>query len=176
MASIESFKNVGSTTYRVVWRNAEGIRQRSPTFDDHQEAVRYKSILEGDQARGIYYDPAAPRTRFGTYAEAWLDTRALVGRRDSEASFLSSRILPQWGHYELGAIKRSMVQEWINALARDIQDEEWVDVADGAKPRPAHLMPAATSSIISYFSTFSMIMKHAALDGCLPMGTPCPPR
>ena len=21
-----------------------------------------------------------------------------------------------------------------------------------------------------------MIMKHAALDGCLPMGTPCPPR
>ena len=54
-------------------------------FDDRAEAARYKNILEGDQARGIHYDPVAPRPLFKVYAERWLDTRP-GGRRKSCAA------------------------------------------------------------------------------------------
>lgn len=148
MASIEQLP---SGAWRVTYYH-QGKRQRSPALPDVDQARRWEAIHAGDKARGLRYDPAAPRTLFRDYATRWTALRPTgpnhAQSRAKEKSLLDQHILPSFGHRELGAITRHDVQTWINGLE------------------------LAASSVRSAYQVLSQVLRMAAADGYLPTGAP----
>ncbi len=101
------------------------------------------------------------------YAERWYASRLqgpqVNATRRKERTYLDARLLPYWGAWEIGSIRNGDVRRWVNDLAR--RD-------DPAESRLPHLRPAAETSIASYYTLLSAILRQAEVDRLLPMGSP----
>ncbi|SCF37055.1 Site-specific recombinase XerD [Micromonospora matsumotoense] len=107
-------------TYRANWRDPSG-RQKAKTFRTRKEAAAYLAATETTVSQGTYVDPAAGRTRFGTYAERWLASRSVEATTLAGwTSRLRARLLPQWGTWPVARIDHLAVQEWVTRLGREL--------------------------------------------------------
>jgi len=113
MATVEKREQTpGSVTYRVRWW--ADSKQRSKTFDRHDEARRFKAVLEGDFANGTYYDPKAGAKTVSEFATEWFST-VLDLRPTSKEQLRSSvwfHVLPEFGGLPLSAVTHSHIQVW----------------------------------------------------------------
>lgn len=160
MASLERRTGAdGTERARVVWRTGS-IKHRTGWLPV-EAAEREQKIIEGDLARGLRYDPAKARTKFGVFAEKWYGLRSqhpdVQQTRKKERSYLDARILPRWRDQEMWQVENGDVRSWVNAL----------EVPDDPDERPL-----AASTIRAIYSVFCSIMKQAEIDGYLPMGDP----
>lgn len=104
--------------WRARYRDPEG-RERARHFARKADAERWLATMLADLARGGYVDPAAARTTFKEYAERW---RAQQPHRP-ETSRLYERTLrlhvyPVIGSRQLGALRRSDIQELVAGMVR----------------------------------------------------------
>lgn len=156
------------TGYRARWREpGKPTKHFSPTFDTTDEAQQYLDVLRGDYARGVYFDPAKPKTPFEVYATKWMEARPKgtesMRTRSKERTHLNVHLIPYWGKWEIGAIEPDDVQQWVNDLA-GYDSDDFNDDDAGA--------PLKSSYISSIYGTMRLIMKAAARARYLPMGLP----
>lgn len=107
----------GKVTYRVRWW-ADG-KQRSKTFDRHDDAKRFKANLEGDIVNGNYYDPKSGQQTARSFAEEWFKGVNDL-RPTSKAQLKSSvwiHVLPEFGNLPLSGVTHAHVQAWTNQMA-----------------------------------------------------------
>jgi integrase len=100
--------------YRVRYISPDG-RERSESFPDRAKraAEGFLASVESDKVRGTYIDPAAGRTPFAPFAEAWLRTHRLSeSTRQSTEVRVRKHIIPFFGDRPISAIKPSTVREW----------------------------------------------------------------
>lgn len=111
-----------------------------------------------------FINPKLGKQPFREYAEKWFAARGTMDSTKKVRSYLDSQLLPVFGNVPLNQIDRIMVQDWVESLLDPPETED----DDDAKPR--RYKP---SSIRSYYSTLSTIMKMAAVDrhiGVNPIG------
>ncbi|HEX8344188.1 MAG TPA: N-terminal phage integrase SAM-like domain-containing protein, partial [Actinoplanes sp.] len=104
--------------YRVRYEGPDG-RERSESFPDRQKkaADNFLIDMESDKRRGSYIDPAAGRTLFGEFAEAWLRTHSFdESSRESTEIRVRKHIIPFFGNRQLSAILPSSIREWDSKL------------------------------------------------------------
>jgi len=118
MATVEKREQTpGSVTYRVRWW--ADSKQRSKTFDRHDEARRFKAVLEGDFVNGTYYDPKSGLRTVSNFATEWF-TSVHDLRTTSKEQLRSSvwvHVLPEFGHMPLSAVTHTHTQAWANRLS-----------------------------------------------------------
>lgn len=119
MASIETRKRNGTTSYRVTWRDPDR-RQRSKTFTRKVDAQQFRATVEADMVRGSYVDPhLGARTTFAEYLQQYQATR--VHRPATAAAHVSRfahHVLPVFGSRPLASVQRSDVQAWVTRLSQ----------------------------------------------------------
>lgn len=103
-------------TYRANWRDPAG-RQRAKTFRTKKAAGAFLAEVESASNRGVYVDPHAGRSRFGDYAERWLDSCTVERTTaDRDRSVMRNHVLAQWQDVPLAKIDHSAVQAWVTDL------------------------------------------------------------
>ena len=122
MASIDKRPN---GQYRTRWREYPGGPQKSRQFTRKADARRFLDGIQGELARGLYIDPDGGRVRFREYGEKW---RAAQIHRPSTAAqaetYLRVHAYPFLGNRELGTVRRSEIQAWVNAAQRSLGSRE----------------------------------------------------
>lgn len=116
MASVETHRGNGRTSYLVRWRDEAG-RSRRKTFTRRVDADRYRAQVEHTLNTGAYVDPAAGRVSFRAYAEAW---RLAQPHRPNTAARVKSQLVrhvyPVLGDRRIASIRPSEVQALSTAL------------------------------------------------------------
>jgi hypothetical protein len=105
--------------YRVRYEGPDG-RERSESFPDRQKepAENFLIKVESDKQRGSYIDPAAGRTLFAEFAEAWLRTHSFdESSRESTEIRVPKNLVPFFGRRQLAAILPSAIREWDSTSA-----------------------------------------------------------
>lgn len=113
----------GARRWRVMWRSPTTGRQRSKSFDDEHEAMRYELQVHDalEVARG---GPVAPSPRLEQWATTWLK---LVGARVKAGQLAAKtavgyenvvrlHLLPALGHVRVDELKVSHVNGWLTDL------------------------------------------------------------
>ena len=118
MATLERREQTpGNVTYRVRWWADD--RQRSKSFKRHEDARRFKAVLEGDMVNGSFIDPKAGQVTLAAFMEDHADA-LLVDVRKSTANRIQgiyrTHVLPEFGHLPLNAITRAGVAKWITRM------------------------------------------------------------
>ncbi len=107
--------------YRVRWRNQAGRLCAWPHLLPTRTAARQvKAMIEADQARGTFVDPAGGKTTVGEFAAEWFRARRV--RRTTAAkedSLWRNHLEPAWGAVPLGDLVggRLRLQRFFNVLA-----------------------------------------------------------
>lgn len=105
--------------YVARWLDPDGV-ERSESFPRRAPAQRKLVGLEDAKLRGGYIDPTAARQRLEDYAAGWYERvkpSLKPKTRASYESLLRSRILPTFGRRELGALRPSDVEGWVNEMS-----------------------------------------------------------
>ncbi len=123
MGSIQKRKRQkrDGTSYHV-WRAATRVRGRqvSSTFARKVDAQDWLTTTKGRKLNGTAVDPAGGRILYGDWLERWWATRRHAARPSTLArdeSYLRNHVEPRWGEWQLAAIERSDVVEWVGALS-----------------------------------------------------------
>lgn len=99
--------------WRARFRAPDGSEQ-SRSFRRKVDAERWLRDQEGKADRGLWTDPAAAKVPLSEYAEAWLAGRQLKPKSVATyRSLLDSRILPEFGEYQLRQISADAVRAWV---------------------------------------------------------------
>ena len=109
------------TTYHV-WRARTRLRNgqaRSKTFARKVDAEAWLTTIEAGKLDGTAADPKRGRTLYGTWLDRWEPTRR-HGRRPStvarDESYIANHVRPYWSDWQLAAIERADVVEWVGGL------------------------------------------------------------
>lgn len=117
MATIQRREQTpGTVTYRVRWWADN--KQHSKTFHKHDEARRFKAVLEGDMANGTFMDPKAGQKTVAVFAEEWFqDVHDLrPTSREQLRSCVWNHVLPEFGTLPLSAVTYQHVQVWVGRM------------------------------------------------------------
>lgn len=118
MATLEKREQTpGKVTYRVRWW-ADG-KQRSKSFTRHEDARRFKAVLEGDLVQGTFLDPKHGQVTLSAFLEEHSEALLIDVRVSTRARILGiykTHVLPEFGHLPLNAITTSAVAKWVNRL------------------------------------------------------------
>jgi integrase len=107
----------GSVAYKIQWREPIARNQRAETYEDKDEALRRKAILEGEMAKGIHKEVAPGRIKYGDYwnetylpehIERNLSPKAAAGYK----RYGQRNILPFLAETYLSDINKSVVVKW----------------------------------------------------------------
>ncbi len=132
--------------WRARWRDPEG-NERSKRFRTQAEAKAHVEAMRSKVRDGSYVDPKASKRTFGSYALEWAAQQA--HHRATTAAQLETNlrlhVIPRLGRRPLGALKRSELQAWVNALSGD-------------------LAPATVRTCATWVST---ILRSAVEDGLI---------
>ena len=104
--------------YRVRYLAPDG-RELSKSFPDRAKraAEDFLTDMESDKRRGTFIDPAAGRTPFRPFAEAWLRTHQFdESTRQSTEGRVRNHVIPFFGDRAMATIKPSTVREWDASL------------------------------------------------------------
>jgi integrase len=99
------------------WRDPGG-RQRKKSFTRRVDAQRWLDQLQASAHRGQYIAPAAGKTKLVDVAAGWGAGLAHLkpSTRARYRSILRYHVVPQWGTWSVGDIRRSEVTAWIAEL------------------------------------------------------------
>lgn len=116
MASIDKV----TTGWRARWRTPDG-KSRSRTFARKIDAQRHLTSVEHSKLSAAYVDPAAGRTTFREYAEAWRHVQAhRHGTQTSVEQHLRLHVYPLLGTRPLGAVRPSEIQALVRSLSETL--------------------------------------------------------
>lgn len=107
--------------WRVRYRDPSG-KNRAPTFDRQDDALRHKADVEGRLHRGTYLDPDRGRITVEEIAQAWLDGKRATRKATTAHSYeevYRARIAPRWATTPVSAVTHGDVISWISSLAAD---------------------------------------------------------
>jgi integrase len=106
-----------SGRWRAEWRDPSG-RKRSKTLRRKRDAEAFLAQIEADINRGIYRDPRGGKTRFGAFAQRWLDETVHLrpSTRQRYVGLLRRHILPRFGDLPLNAIRPLDVRAFVSDL------------------------------------------------------------
>lgn len=100
--------------------------QRKQRFDRATDARNFANSIEASKATGTFVDPRAGRILLSKWAKDWLESlRPDPGTGEgpikpktfaSYESLLRSRVLPTFGRRQLGSLRPSDVQAWVNKM------------------------------------------------------------
>ena len=118
MATLEKREQTpGNVSYRVRWWADN--KQRSKSFKRHDDARRFKAVLEGDLVNGSYIDPKAGTVTVQTFIEDHLETLMMGLRLSTKVrvtGVLENHIVPEFGHMPLTAVTSPYVAAWVNKM------------------------------------------------------------
>lgn len=110
------------TSYHV-WRARTRLRNgqaRSKTFARKIDAEAWLTTMQAGRLDGTAADPKRGRTLYSTWLDRWQPTRK-HGRRPStvarDDSYLGNHVRPHWADWQLAAIERADVVDWIGGLS-----------------------------------------------------------
>lgn len=102
--------------WRARFRAPDG-RERSKSFRRKVDAERWLRDQEGRADRGLWLDPDAGKVALADYAESWLAGRQIKPKSVATyRSLLNSRILPEFGEWQLRQISPDAVREWVAGM------------------------------------------------------------
>lgn len=100
--------------WQARYRDPTG-RERARNFTRKTDAERFLALVEADMLRGRWIDPDAGKITVAEFAERWFATTAGLKpkTRAGYRSLLDSRILPEFGSFELRRVDPLRVREWV---------------------------------------------------------------
>jgi integrase len=102
--------------WRARYRGPDG-RERSKSFRRKVDAERWLRDQEGQVDRGLWLDPSAAKVPLADYAELWLAGRQIKPKSVATyRSLLDSRILPEFGEWQLRQITPDVVRAWVAGM------------------------------------------------------------
>jgi hypothetical protein len=105
MASVERRSGKRGDVYVVRFRDDQGM-QRSKSFHNYSEAIKYANQTQHRIDIGDWIDPHKGRERFGVFHARWVAARDVSpSRTATEASHARNHILPTWEKVPLGKIR-----------------------------------------------------------------------
>ena len=106
----------GRTVYLVRRRDPDG-RMYSRQFDTKAEAKGFEAQERADHSRGMWIDQRDGRKPLGTIADEWLRSNPLEaeGSLSKDRGILNTHVRPVLGARPAGSIKRSDIQDLVNA-------------------------------------------------------------
>ncbi len=110
MASIERRPD---GKWRARWREYPGGPQRSKHFDRKIDAEQHLVKTQHDRLTGSYVDPVKARTTVEEYYDVW--SARQPWRQSSRSSIewiFRGHVLPKFGGYPLGAVRRGDIESW----------------------------------------------------------------
>jgi integrase len=118
MATLEKREQTpGRITYRVRWWADD--RQRSKSFKRHEDARRFKAVLEGDMVSGSFIDPKSGAVTLRAFVEEHSDALLIdvrLSTRNRIDGIYRTHVLPEFGHLPLNAITPATVSKWVNKM------------------------------------------------------------
>lgn len=111
-----SYRKLPSGLWQATVRTADGKRI---TQTDRLKSVVKDWATREEEAirRGVWRDPRAGRTTVAEWHELWWAARVVSeGTRRTDAGVLRKHVLPKWGDWPLGKIKRMDVQSWVREM------------------------------------------------------------
>ncbi|MER7540218.1 site-specific integrase [Streptomyces sp. NPDC097704] len=105
--------------WAVRWRDPQG-KQRKKSFKRKPDAQRYAAELKSSMDEGSYINPVTRQTTFREVAEKWQAASGVQHRPSTVANVdraLKRHILPTFGDREIGAVRKTDVQEWVTERA-----------------------------------------------------------
>jgi Phage integrase family. len=140
-------------TWRVKYKRPDGSEGSESGFPTKSAALAFGREQESRIRRNEWIDPKGGRMRFAEFTTAWIAAARLsANTRAKYESFLRTRILPEWGDWQLGALVGAHLE--ISGWVTDLHEE------------------LAESSVASIFACFSTIM-NAAVDAQRIPASPC---
>ncbi len=116
---VKSARHGKGERWQVVYDDDEG-RERGPTFVRRVDAENFMSTVEADKLRGTYIDPVKGRTTVRDYVtETWLPAQVQHAPNTAARTetIIRVHVLPEFGGRQLGQVRRTTIQSWINVLA-----------------------------------------------------------
>lgn len=108
-------------TYKVRWTDPATGKERSRTFRKQQTAKAFRTSIDHSVLNSSYVDPRRGLTPLREYVDSWLVNRKMASARYRIAdNAIRLHINPRIGDLRLGSIEASHVQEWVDALAKDL--------------------------------------------------------
>lgn len=105
--------------YEVWYTKPDGTRGHDRGFKLKRDAEAHLATVEVSKLRGSYVDPADSKIRISELGPAWLErhkSKVTASSHHSVESTWRVHVLPQWGHYSVGAITRRDLAMWLTKL------------------------------------------------------------
>ena len=112
-------RKLPSGRYQARYRGPGGQLRSAPhTFIRKTDATRWLTLREAEIRRGDWIDPAAARTLFADFAEAWVEERPNLRPKTRELYryLLRAHIMPAFGSYTVSAITEADIRRWRRGL------------------------------------------------------------
>lgn len=145
MASIKKYKTAKGTAWRVQYRSPDGRSRTKQGFKTKDAATAWADKTSVSVRQGEWIDPSLKKVTVGDLGARWLANQTHLKPSTYRTTEQAWRVhvQPQWGHWQIGAIKPSDVQAWVSGIDRA-----------GATVRRAH-------------ACLAQILDMAVLDGML---------
>jgi len=140
VGSITAYETSGGKRYRVRYRKPDHSQTDKRGFRTKRDAELFLAAVEVSKARGEFVDATAARATVASLGASWLENKAHrkpSSRRPLETSW-RVHVRPVWGARQIGEIRHSEVQSWVNRLA-----------AGNGKPRSATTVARAYGVLAS---------------------------
>lgn len=117
--------------WRVVWQ--DGGSRRTKSFKNRSAAEQHKTLIEHQQYSGTYVPQEKRRALIGDLLPEWEASliRLKPSTRREVTLAVRSRIAPKWGMWQVGAVGRRDVQDWVYALHEEGLAPRTVDTVYG---------------------------------------------
>lgn len=149
-ASVRKRKDRPNKPWEACWDDpARPGKMKTKCFALKRQADAHIAEVRTSIDRGTYIDPAAGKTTLAEFAGDWLARQTVEPTtREAMESRLRNHIIPALGDYELRAIRPSIVQAWVKALA------------DTLAPRTVQVILTNLSSILGAAVEDDLIAKN----------------
>ena len=126
MATVEKYKIKSGVRYSVRYMKPDGSQARKRGFLTSEAAKHWARTVELKKTSGDYVDPRLGQATVGSVADAWLAAKRSKVKPSSYAPLAAAwknHVEPVWGHWPLGQIEISHVEDWIIDLTTDRHDD-----------------------------------------------------
>lgn len=116
MAHIRKHPRTGK--HQVRWRDPATGKERNRSFIRSTDARAFKRHIEASIDRDEYVDPRLAKTPFSDCAESWFKNKLHLrpGSWHRDESYLRNHVLPAFGDFAVGKIRREHLQTWVQGL------------------------------------------------------------
>lgn len=159
MATVKSYDTAKGLRYKVRYMKPDGSQGSKSGFHTKEAASDWASRVEVRKSDGEYVDPRHGRRTVDELAPAWLAAKKAKLKPSAYGPLESAwriHVEPQWGHWQLGRIEISDVEEWVTDLVTEIRDP--------ADPEKIEKKAASATTVIRAHSVLAGILDRAVRD------------